>query len=75
MEVSEIVGVSKENTVEYVNQQKKIREIIEGLTLEKALELRVSRRAYFDWKMKIRGNIPLKLKKKLESRLNTIQQK
>lgn len=64
LEESEVVGVSKKDTVEYVNQQKKIREIIEGLTLEKALELGISRRAYFDLKQKIRNNILFTVKKR-----------
>lgn len=72
LEESEIVGVSKDNYVEYVNQQKKLRGMIENLTEEKARELKIPRRTYYDWKMKIKGNIPIKLKKKLESKLNTI---
>jgi len=47
-----------------VNQQKKIREIIESLTLEKALELGISRRAYFDLKQKIRDNVSFTIKKR-----------
>ncbi len=63
LEESEIVGVSKENTVEYVNQQKKVREIIESLTLEQALDLRILRRTFFDWKQKIRNNVSFTIKK------------
>ncbi|MGI0047736.1 MAG: hypothetical protein ACREBB_11205 [Nitrosotalea sp.] len=64
LEESEVVGVSKENTVEYVNQQKKIRKIIESLTLEQALEIGISRRTFFDWKMKIRNNVSFTVKKR-----------
>ncbi|MHB8545685.1 MAG: hypothetical protein ACYDAJ_02840 [Nitrosotalea sp.] len=64
LEESEVVGVSKKDTVEYVNHQKKIREIIERLTLEKALELGISRRAYFDLKQKIRNNVSFTIKKR-----------
>ncbi len=38
LEQSEIFGVAKKDTVEYVNYQKKLRKIIDELTLEKALE-------------------------------------
>ena len=68
LEESEIVGVSKENTVEYVNHQKKIREIIESLTLEKALDLGISRRTYFNLQKKIKENKTIKLKNKTISR-------
>ena len=39
MEQSDIFGVSKRDTVEYVNFQKRLREIIEKLTLKKAIEI------------------------------------
>jgi len=39
-----------------------IRKIIESLTLEKALDLGISRRAYFDLKQKIRNNISFTIK-------------
>ncbi|MGI0046644.1 MAG: hypothetical protein ACREBB_05590 [Nitrosotalea sp.] len=64
LEESDVVGVSKENTVEYVNQQKKIREIIESLTLEQALEIGISRRTFFDWKWKIKNGISFTVKKR-----------
>jgi len=69
LEESEVVGVSKKDTVEYVNHQKKIRKMIEGVTLEKALDLGISRRAYFDWKKKIKNNISFTVKKRTLIRL------
>jgi len=62
LEQSVIFGVSKKDTLEYVDFQKKLRKIIESLTLEKALEIRISRRTYFDWKKKISEDKSLKLK-------------
>lgn len=38
LEKSEFLGVFKEDTLEYVNHQKKLREIIADLTLEMALK-------------------------------------
>lgn len=53
LEQSEIFGVSKKNTMEYVNHQKKLRKIIEKLTLEKALEIGISRRTFFYLKTRL----------------------
>ena len=69
LEESEVTGVSKENTMGYVNQQKKVREIIENLTLEKVLDLGISRRVYFDWKQKIKNNISFTTKKRTLNKL------
>jgi len=49
---SEVLGVSKDDTVEYVDEQKKLRMIIENLTLEKALEIGISRREFYYLKNK-----------------------
>ena len=64
LEISDILGVSEENTIEYVNQQKKLKTIIEKLTLDEALEVRISRRMYFYLKKKIMSSVRLKLKEK-----------
>ena len=55
LELSMIRGVFADDNIEYVNHQKKIREIIEKLTLETAVEIGINRREYY------------RLKKKLES--------
>jgi hypothetical protein len=65
LERSEVLGVFKEDTVEFADFQKRLREIIEKLTLEKALEIGISRRTYFVWKKKIKENKPIRLKKNL----------
>ncbi|MCV0430469.1 hypothetical protein [Nitrosopumilus sp.] len=69
MEQSEVLGAFKENTIQYVNFQKRLREIIEELTLEKALELGISRRMFFYLKKKLEYKIPLKLKEKTLKKL------
>lgn len=68
LEESEIIGVSKDNYVEYVNQQEKLRKAIGNLTEEKARELKIPRRTYFDLRKKIKENKPIKLKKKTLSK-------
>jgi len=68
---SEIFGVSKNDTMEYVDYQKKLRKIIENLTLEKALEIGMSRREFFYLKRKLEStDKPLRLKEKILIRLN-----
>lgn len=47
LEQSKIFGVSKNDTIQYVDEQKQLRKIIEDLTLEKALDLGISRREFF----------------------------
>ena len=71
LEQSEIFGVSKNDTMEYVDYQKKLRKIIENLTLEKALEIGMSRREFFYLKRKLEStDKPLRLKEKILIRLN-----
>lgn len=69
LEKSEYFGVFKEDTLEYVDFQKRLREIIRNLTLEKALDKNISRRTYFDWKKKISEDKSLKLKNSTMSKL------
>ena len=59
----------KEDTIQYANFQKRLREIIEDLTLEKALEIGIPRRTYFDWKKKIREGKEIVLKNKMLTKL------
>ncbi|MEM2160932.1 MAG: hypothetical protein QXN55_08270, partial [Candidatus Nitrosotenuis sp.] len=72
LEASTVLGVSKEDSIEYENQDEKIRRIIENLTEEKARELGIPRRTYFDWKMKLREGKPLKLKRIILKKLNSL---
>lgn len=66
---SEILGVFKEDTLEYIDFQKKLREIIENLTLEKALEIGISRREFYYLKKKFENKEPVKLKEKFLKKL------
>ena len=59
----------KDNSIMYENEQEKLHRIINNLTEEKARELGISRRTYFDWKKKIRERKPVVLKNKLMTRL------
>ncbi|MEX0862907.1 hypothetical protein [Nitrosopumilus sp.] len=74
LEKSEIFGVLKEDTIQYVNFQKRIREMIESLTLEKALEIGISRREFFYLKKKLINRHLIKLNgktiNKFRSQLN-----
>ncbi len=63
LEASTVFGVSKEDSIIYENQDEKIRRIIENLTLERARQLGIPRRTYFDWKMKIREGKKIIVKK------------
>lgn len=74
LEQSEIFGVSSKDTIQYVNHQKKLREIIENLTLKKSELLGIPRRTYFDWKKKIKEGIPINLKKKMSEKIIVIAQ-
>jgi len=69
LEFSMVRGAFSEDSNEYVNEQKKLREIIENLTLEKALEIGISRRAFFYLKTNVGNNIPITLKKKTLEKL------
>jgi hypothetical protein len=65
LEQSQVFGVSKEDTTQYVDQQKKLRKIIEKLTLEKALEIGISRREFFYLKKNLKNTKPIKIKEKI----------
>jgi len=69
LEESTVLGVSKENSIIYENEQEKIHRIVENLTEEKARQSGIPRRTYFDWKKKIRENKSVILKNKLMIKL------
>ena len=68
LESSKVFGVSKDSMI-YENEQEKLYRIIEKLTLERAEQLGIPRRTYFDWKKKIREGKPVILKTKLKIKL------
>ncbi|HEY4680539.1 MAG TPA: hypothetical protein VIH04_04660 [Nitrosarchaeum sp.] len=70
LEQSEIFGVSKNDTMEYIDFQKKIRKIIENLTLDKALEIGLDEREFYRLKNKLESDKPIVLRKKILKRLN-----
>ena len=61
LEASTVLGVSKEDSIEYENQDEKIRRIIKNLSEKRARELGIPRRTYFDLKRKT-STVHLKLK-------------
>ena len=69
LEQSEIFGVSKTDTMEYVNHQKKIRGSIASLTLEKALKIGLDRREFYRLKKKLGSDKPIMLRKKTLDKL------
>lgn len=65
LEQSGIFGVSKKDTLEYVNFQKKLLSMIKSMNLEKALEIGISRREFFYLKRKLQSSKHIKLKEKI----------
>ena len=63
LEFSMVRGVFAEDNNEYVNEQKKLREIIAGLTLEKALEIGLDKREFYRLKKKLESGKGIILKK------------
>lgn len=61
LESSKVFGISDDSII-YENEQGKLYRIIEGLTLEKAKSLGISRSTYFLWKRKVREGKQMKLK-------------
>ena len=70
MEQSEIFGVSKRDTMEYVDFQKKIRKIIESLTLHKVFEIGLDKREFYRLKNKLESDKLIVLRKRIWKRLN-----
>ena len=68
LELSMIRGVFADDNIEYVNYQKRIRETIVDLTLEKALEIGIDEREFYRLKKKLESDKMIVLRKKtLES--------
>ena len=65
MERSEVFGVSKEDTIEYVNHQKKLREAVTSLTLNGALNIGLDKREFFRLKKKVKSDKSIVLRKKI----------
>lgn len=70
LEKSEILGALKQDTIEYVEHQNKPRVIIKKLTLEKSLELGLSRRMYFYLKKKSQNKDIINLHSKTIRRIS-----
>jgi len=68
LESSKVFGIS-DDSITYENEQEKIHRMIKSLTLEKAEQLGIAKRTYFDWKKKIREEKSIVLKNKLMVRL------
>ena len=63
IEFSMVMGAFAEDSNEYVNFQKKLREIIENLTLNKALEIGLDKREFYRLKKKLENNTHITLRK------------
>ena len=68
LESSKVFGIS-DDSITYENEQEKLYRIIEKLTLERAEQLGIPRRTYFDWKKKIRKGKLIVLKNKLKKNI------
>ena len=69
LENSEVFGVSKKDTIQYVDFQKKLRKTIENLTLDKALEIELDEREFYRLKNKLENDKPIVLRKKILEKL------
>lgn len=56
LETSDVVGVFSDDTLQYVDHQKRLRKIVENLTEEKSIGLGISRRMYYYLKHKLHNN-------------------
>lgn len=63
LEFSMVRGVFAEDVNEYVNNPKRVSDIISELTLEKALEIGIDRREFYRLKKKQKNNTPVILRK------------
>ena len=70
MEQSEVLEVSKKNTMEYVNHQKKLRKIVANLTSEKAFEISLDKREFYRLKKKLKRNDHIVLRKNTLEKLS-----
>ena len=64
-----MVGVSSDDTIQYVNHQKRLRKIIENLDLGKAVEIGISRRTFFYLKIRLNSEKSIMLKNKILKKL------
>ncbi|MCV0411168.1 hypothetical protein [Nitrosopumilus sp.] len=69
IEFSMVRGVFAEDNSEYVNEQKKLREIIASLTLENALEIGLDRREFYRLKKKLESDKMIVLRMKILEKL------
>ena len=69
IEFSMVRGVFAEDSNEYVNEQKKLREIIASLTLNDALEIGLDRREFYRLKKKLESDKWIVLRKKILEKL------
>jgi hypothetical protein len=65
LEFSMVRGIFADDVNEYVDSQKKLREIIANLTLEKALEIGIDRREFYRLKKKLESDKPIVLRNKV----------
>jgi hypothetical protein len=72
LEQSQVFGISKKDTIEYVNHQKKIREIIASLILENALKMGLDRREFYRLKKKLESDKLIVFRKKILEKLLNI---
>lgn len=72
LETSDVVGVSLDDTIQYVNHQKRLRKIIENLTEEKSRELGISRRMYYYLKKKLQQKDIINIQSKTIKRINQV---
>ena len=70
LDTSGVVGVSLDDTIQYVNHQKKLRKIIENLTEEKSIELGISRRMYYYLKKKLQSKDIINIQSKTNERVS-----
>ena len=69
LEFSMVRGAFAEDSNEYADHQKKLREIIANLTLEKALKIGLDRREFYRLKKKLESDKPIALRKKILEKL------
>jgi len=69
LEFSMVRGAFAEDGNEYVDHQKKLREIIANLTLEKALEIGIDRREFYRLKKKLERNERIMLRNKILNKI------
>lgn len=69
LEFSMVRGVFAEDSNEYVNDQKKIRNVIYGLTLDDALKIGLDRREFYRLKKKLESGKMIVLRRKILEKL------